>query len=182
VRTPGSEARRTWRTKPPSRARVVPFAEGREDAAGFDEALELAEAGPADAAGDVVRGGGDAVAGIFRRGGEGHRTGDRLDAVDLGREIEIDVAVDDHVDPVAEAAGADVLVAQVEVGNACRSRCQTTSGGARSPPPPTAPGAVGGEAEGQHPAAGARRLPLLVVNCPRRGDGPCLRRQQCPKF
>ena len=93
-------------------------AERDEQAAVLDEALELGEALPADAARDVVRLCGRAVARRLRRLLEGHRAPGLRQAVDLLGQLEVDVAVEEHVDTLAQVARADVLVAHVGVGNA----------------------------------------------------------------
>ena len=80
-------------------------AEGHEQAAVLDEALELREARPADAAGDVVRLGracrGSGSAAVFLKGIGPHGFGQ---PVDLLGQLQVDVAVEQHVH-AARAAG-----------------------------------------------------------------------------
>ena len=79
--------------------------------------LQFREAGPADAAGDVVGLGGRAEAGSLRRFLEGHWAPAFGQALNLFGEFEIDVAVKKHIDFVSQSAGANVFVANIGVGN-----------------------------------------------------------------
>src|SRR5450631_2145583 len=90
-------------------------AQGHEEATVFDEMLNLCKALPTDAAGNVVGFGGCAVAGGLRRFLKRHRTPGFGNAVNLLRELKIDVSVKEHIDLVLQVAGANVLVAQIDV-------------------------------------------------------------------
>src|SRR5256884_8201760 len=97
------------------RSRAV--AERDQQTPGIDEALQLGDAAPADAAGDVVGFGRSAET---RRGAgllEGHGAPGPRDALNLLGELEIDVPVEQNVVLIAEPAGADVLVAHVDIRN-----------------------------------------------------------------
>jgi len=83
----------------------------------FDEILNLRKTLIANAAGDVVGFGGHTEVGSLRRFFEGHRAPALWDPLDLFREFEIDVPIEEDVDFVVEFAGADVFVAEIGVGN-----------------------------------------------------------------
>jgi hypothetical protein len=92
-------------------------AEGDQEATAFYELLNLREALVPDAAGDVVGFGGETVVGSFGGFLEGHRAPSFRKTLNLFGEFEIDVAVEEDVDFIIEFAGADVFVADVDVGN-----------------------------------------------------------------
>jgi hypothetical protein len=73
-------------------------AERDHQAAGFDEPLNLCQTTPTDAACDVVRFRGRSMARRPRRLFERHRTPSLRYALDLLREFEIDMSVQQHID------------------------------------------------------------------------------------
>src|SRR5438477_155438 len=81
----------------------------------IDEALQLGESAPADAPRDVVGLGRRAETRSAARLLERHRTPRPGDALNLLGELQIDVAVQQNVVPLAQLAGADVLVPNVAI-------------------------------------------------------------------
>ena len=81
----------------------------------FDEALQLCQTFPSDAAGDVVGLGGRSEARRLRRFLEGHGAPHLGQALNLLGEFEIHVAVEHDVDVIAQPSGADIFIAKIGV-------------------------------------------------------------------
>ena len=81
------------------------------------------ESFPADAAGDVVGRRGRAVTRRLLRLLERHRAPRLRNALDLLGQLEIDVAVEQHVVLCAQVAGANVFVAHVRIRNVALIEC-----------------------------------------------------------
>src|SRR4029077_52323 len=92
-------------------------AQGYEQAALFHKTLNLRQAFPANPARDVVRLRRRAETGKLRSLLEGHRPPGFRDALNLLREFQIDVAVQQYIELVVEIARANVFIANVGVRN-----------------------------------------------------------------